>query len=89
MTVATVGRRFRRGGAGSGTMHQDLRNMIRSSNSYDEFLQKLNDWADAELVPSHREHSPTANRSTPLHSPHHLERTRGPARASYRRASNE
>lgn len=27
--------------------------MIRSSGSYDEFIAKLNQWADRELVPSH------------------------------------
>jgi hypothetical protein len=53
LTEATIGKRFRHGGAGSGTMHRDLRAMIRSSNSYEEFLQKLNAWADRELVPSH------------------------------------
>jgi hypothetical protein len=52
-TKATIGKRFRHGGAGSGAFHDGLRAMIRTSNSYDEFLQKLNQWADHELVPSH------------------------------------
>lgn len=34
-------------------MHGQLRAMIRSSNSFHDFLQKLNDWGDRELVPSH------------------------------------
>lgn len=34
-------------------MHRKLRAMIRSSGSYDEFLEKLNQWADSELAPSH------------------------------------
>ena len=34
-------------------MHIELRQMIQSSNSYEEFLGKLNDWADRELSPSH------------------------------------
>ena len=52
-TLATIGKRFRHGAVGSGTMHTQLRAMIRSSNSFHDFLQKLNDWADRELVPSH------------------------------------
>ena len=52
-TLATIGKSFRHGGAGSGTMHRALRAMIRSSGSYEEFLAKLNQWADGELVASH------------------------------------
>jgi hypothetical protein len=52
-TLSTIGRQFRHGGIGSGSMHQQLRAMIRSSSSFDEFLQKLNTWADRELVSSH------------------------------------
>jgi hypothetical protein len=52
-TEATVGKRFRHGATGSGAMHEELQAMVRSSNSYDEFLQKLNQWADRELAPSH------------------------------------
>jgi len=52
-TLATIGKRFRHGGAGSGTMHRALRAMIRSSGSYEEFLGKLNQWADREFVASH------------------------------------
>lgn len=42
-TDAMIGRMFRHGGAGSGAMHRQLRAMIRSSGSYEEFLEKLND----------------------------------------------
>lgn len=49
-TLATIGKWFRHS---SGAMHRELRAMIRSSNSYDEFLGKLNQWADAEMFPSH------------------------------------
>lgn len=52
-TDATIGARFRHGASGAGTMHRDLRAMIQSSNSYAEFLGKLNQWADRELSPSH------------------------------------
>jgi hypothetical protein len=52
-TFATIGKSFRHGGAGAGTMHRALRAMIRSSGSYEEFLAKLNQWADRELVASH------------------------------------
>jgi hypothetical protein len=52
-TDATIGPRFRHGASGAGTMHRDLRAMIQSSNSYAEFLDKLNQWADRELSPSH------------------------------------
>jgi hypothetical protein len=62
-TDATIGRRFRHGGTGSGRMHVELREMIRSSNSYSEFLEKLNQWADRELMPSHSTRWPNA---TPL-----------------------
>jgi hypothetical protein len=34
-------------------MHGQLRAMIRLSNSFPDFLQKLNDWADRELVANH------------------------------------
>jgi hypothetical protein len=49
-TLATIGKRFRHS---SGAMHRQLHAMIRSSNSYEEFLSKLNQWADAEMCPSH------------------------------------
>jgi hypothetical protein len=52
-TDATIGRNFRHGGAGADAMHRQLRAMIRSSGSYEEFLERLNQWADRELVPSH------------------------------------
>lgn len=51
-TKATIGKRFRHGSAGSGALHEELRAMVRSSNSFDEFLDKLNRWADHELTPS-------------------------------------
>lgn len=60
LTEATIGKRFRHGSAGSGTMHSGLRAMIRSSSSYDEFLGELNHWADRELVPSHSARWPDA-----------------------------
>jgi hypothetical protein len=53
LTVAAIGKSFRHGATGSGAMHRALRAMIRSSGSYDEFIEKLNQWADRELVPSH------------------------------------
>jgi hypothetical protein len=53
LTLAAIGKSFRHGGTGSGAMHRALRAMIRSSGSYDEFIAKLNQWADRELVPSH------------------------------------
>lgn len=62
-TDAAIGRRFRHGGAGSGRMHIELRAMIRSSDSYAEFLEKLNHWADRELAPSRSVRWPNA---TPL-----------------------
>jgi hypothetical protein len=53
-TQAIIGKRFRHGvQPGSGIMHDELRGMVRSSHSYDEFLEKLNQWADRELAPSH------------------------------------
>lgn len=60
LTDATIGKRFRHGATGSGRMHGDLRAMIRSADSYAEFLEKLNQWADRELVPSHSERWPNA-----------------------------
>lgn len=61
LTGATIGKRFRHGvGAASDTMHRELREMIRSSGSYDEFLGKLNRWADRELFPSHSPRWPDA-----------------------------
>jgi hypothetical protein len=54
LTQAAIGKRFRHGvQPGSGIMHDELRAMVRASNSYEEFLQKLNEWADRELAPSH------------------------------------
>jgi hypothetical protein len=52
LTQATIGKNFRHG-TGPDIVHKQLRAMIRSSGSYDEFLEKLNRWADHELVPSH------------------------------------
>ena len=53
-TEATIGRRFRHGvQPGSDIMHRELRAMVRSSHNYGEFLEKLNQWADRELAPSH------------------------------------
>jgi hypothetical protein len=60
LTEATIGNRFRHGGAGSGRMHTEVRAMIRASNSYAEFLEKLNQWADRELIPSHSARWPDA-----------------------------
>ena len=60
LTKATIGKRFRHGGTGSSTMHLELAAMVRSSNSYPEFLEKLNLWADRELVPSHSARWPEA-----------------------------
>jgi hypothetical protein len=57
-TKATTGKRFRHGAAGSGAFHEQLRAMVRESSSYQEFLQKLNRWADQELNPSHSERWP-------------------------------
>lgn len=50
-TVATVGRRFRHGAAGSGRMHEQLDEMIASSGSFQAFRERLNAWADRELFP--------------------------------------
>jgi len=52
-TKATMGKNFRHGSTGSDTFHKQLRAMVHSSGSYEEFLDKLNRWADNELVPSH------------------------------------
>lgn len=60
LTDATIGRRFRHSGMGAGRMHREVRAMIRSSNSYGEFLEKLNQWADRELAPSHSTRWPDA-----------------------------
>jgi hypothetical protein len=59
-TDATMGRGFRHGGTGAGKMHRQVRAMIRSSNSYGEFLEKLNQWADRAMVPSHSARWPDA-----------------------------
>ena len=53
LTATTIGKRFKHGARGSGTMHLELEAMIKSSNSYAEYLRNLNQWADRELVPSH------------------------------------
>ncbi len=53
LTEATIGQKFRHGGTGSGMFHEQLRAMVRSSVSFEEYLQKLNRWADEALVPSH------------------------------------
>jgi hypothetical protein len=53
LTKVTIGKRFRHGGTGPDILHKELRGMIRSSESYEEFLDKLNRWADDELIPSH------------------------------------
>ena len=58
LTKATIGRRFRHGGTGSTTFHNDLRQMIRGADSYDGFLEELNIWADRELVPSNSRNWP-------------------------------
>jgi hypothetical protein len=60
LTKATIGKRFRHGGAGSGTMHLELAAMVQSSSSYPEFLMKLNLWADREFVASHSARWPDA-----------------------------
>ena len=49
LTKETLGKNFIHGGKGSGTMHIQLSKMIESSGSFEEFLQKLNLWADEEL----------------------------------------
>ena len=53
LTEATMSRWFRHGGTASGRFHLELRRMIQTSNSYGEFLEKLNLWADRELVKSY------------------------------------
>jgi hypothetical protein len=55
LTKATIGRYFRHGGKGSGAFHRDLRRMIRKNDSYEGFLQDLNEWADINLVSSSSE----------------------------------
>jgi len=60
LTKATVGKRFRHGGMGSGTMHRELVAMVQSSSSYPEFLTKLNQWADRAFAPSHSARWPDA-----------------------------
>jgi hypothetical protein len=49
LTEETMGKAFKHGGAGSGTMHNQLSRMIDSSASFAEFLEKLNAWADDAL----------------------------------------
>jgi hypothetical protein len=53
LTELAIGKRFRHAGKAGSRMHRELRAMIHSSNNYDEFLDKLNQWADRELVASH------------------------------------
>jgi len=50
-TAETVGRYFRHGGEGSGTMHDQLDEMIVFARSFDDFKARLNTWADRELFP--------------------------------------
>jgi hypothetical protein len=57
-TGATIGTGFRHGGKGSTTFHTMLLGMIRSSRSYNDFLMKLNLWADDNLSPSFSERWP-------------------------------
>ena len=61
-TEATMGRRFRHGAEGSGTFHEQLRQMIRESSSFPEYVEKLNRWADDNLVPSHSARFPLDGR---------------------------
>lgn len=42
----------------SGRFHQVLRTMITSSDTFADFLAKLNKWADGKLVPAHSERWP-------------------------------
>jgi hypothetical protein len=77
LTKATIGKRFRHGRTGSGTLHLELAAMVQSSNSYPEFLEKLNQWADRELVPSHSERWPDAARLGRYSLPNNLQ-LRGP-----------
>ena len=37
------------GGAGSTTAHNQILNIIDTSNSYNEFVMRLNDWAKDRL----------------------------------------
>ena len=57
-TGATIGTGFRHGGTGSSTFHLQLRAMITSSRTYNDFLMKLNYWADTNLSPSFSERWP-------------------------------
>ncbi|MBZ0232487.1 MAG: hypothetical protein K8M05_09185 [Deltaproteobacteria bacterium] len=50
-TEATIGRHFKHGSAGSGTMHRQLDALIERSPSFDAFKVRLNEWADRELFP--------------------------------------
>jgi hypothetical protein len=50
LTKQTSGVNFKHGVEGSGTMHKQLDEMFESSTSFDEFLEKLNRWADVELT---------------------------------------
>jgi filamentous hemagglutinin len=61
-TEATIGKLFRHGGDGSGRFHLQLSKMIKASNTYDEFLETLNQWADSNLFESHSVRWPSAPR---------------------------
>ncbi len=50
LTGKTVGRSFVHGGDGSGDMHLELDRMFNDSVDYFDFRQKLNKWADTELI---------------------------------------
>lgn len=51
LTEETMGRRFKHGGTGSTkALHKPLDAMFEGSASLQELLQKLNTWADQELI---------------------------------------
>jgi hypothetical protein len=48
-TALTVGKNFKHGGDGSGTMHLELDAMIADAETFLDFKKRLNVWADEEL----------------------------------------
>jgi hypothetical protein len=51
LTEETIGRFFAHGTAGSGRMHRELRDIITRSRGFNDFKQRLNEWADRSLFP--------------------------------------